>query len=149
MNNNDNVHQFDGLLKDDYVKMCDLDNKYLKNEISFSQCLNEILSSNNDKVINIINKIILSPESNYDSANNINFTDLFPRVWKFYRIYNSHEKCVFFDQIIEMESGLCSQGRTTRIFQIYRIWIDELENYIKDNKSIDKDIKEIFSKLLI
>lgn len=48
-----------------------------------------------------------------------------------------------------MESGLCSQGRTTRIFQIYRIWIDELENYIKDNKSIDKDIKEIFSKLLI
>lgn len=90
MNNNDNVHQFDGLLKDDYVKMCDLDNKYLKNEISFSQCLNEILSSNNDKVINIINKIILSQESNYDSANNINFTDLFPRVWKFYRIYNSH-----------------------------------------------------------
>ncbi len=144
-----NVHNYDGSLKESYKKLVELDNKYFKNNFEYQQCLDEIISENKE-CIDIINQIKTSPESNYDPINEIDFTDILPRVWKFYKyIQISNNKCVFFEQIIDIKTGLCSQGRTTRMFQLYKIWIDELERYIKNFDSIDKDIRQIFEQLKI
>jgi len=141
----DNVHQYDGKLRDDYIKLRTIDDKYLKTDIAFSQCLDEMEKFNS----HIISKIRLTPNDNYDSINDIDFSELCPRVWKFNRLLEESDNRVFFEQIDDMKTGLCPQGRTTRMFQIYNIWIDELIKYMTNIDSVDKDIRKVFDKLLI
>jgi len=143
---NNNVHQFDGTLNNNYSKLVEIDNSHLQNNLEYLQCLDEI-SKLDKEVSDIINQIRTTPDMNLDLSNNINFTDILPRVWKFYRLQD--DKCVFFEQILDMKTGLCAQGRTTRMFQLYKIWIDELEKFIKNPSNTDIDIRKIFEKLYL
>lgn len=142
-----NTHTYDGQIKDRYLSLKILDNKYLVNNITYEQALLEIYNSTSDNTVHqIIQKIQNSNYDNYDHTNTIHLVDLLPRVWKFYRLLN--DKTALYEQIIDMKTGLCAQGRTIRLFQLYQCWIDVMNDVISGNTT-DKENITIINKLLI
>jgi hypothetical protein len=150
-----NVHSYDGLLKESFDKLTYFDTKYLKQNFSYDEAIAEIkrcVIDINPKAYKILLQIENSKNTNFDPSNGIHFEDIFCRIWKFYRLIDikSDEMKCFFEQIADMESGLCAQGRSGgRLYQLYNIWIFELQKYIIDADSIDKDFKNVFDKLVI
>lgn len=149
------VHNFDGKLSDLYQSLVIIDDNYLKTELTYDQTLNEIIENSNNItnkiiqkiILNVINKIKSSSSNNFDTSNNVHFEDLIVRLWKFYRLVPNQDKAVFYEQLFDMRTGLCPQGRSgARLIQLYTSWIDALQDY---NKNIvkDKDILNVFTLL--
>lgn len=72
-------------------------------------------------------------ERNYDKKNNLSIADIFPRVWRFVKDYDDVSIKLFYEQIIDVIGGPCSQGRTTRMFQFYQIHMDNSDPIFKKN----------------
>ena len=75
-----------------------------------------------------INLFKTQDKQNYDPKNDIHVNDILPRVWRF--IKNEKDgllKLIFLEQIADISAkGACSQGRTTRLYQIYALYMDNL-----------------------
>ena len=142
-----NTHSYDSLLKKNYNDLKKIDINNLVQPINFNNTINEIYSYIRNLNFNLQNKqaidaIILiknDQKNNYDKENDINVEDLLPRVWRFVKNYDSSGKEIFVEQLSEIyNSGPCSQGRTTRLYQFYYPHIDQ-EN---DNDYIYKLLKK-------
>jgi hypothetical protein len=156
VNSGRSVHDWDGKLSEIYIDATKIDDSYLTTPSSYTQCIDEIIDDSKriaDKKIQqiitkVINTIKLSSSGNHDNTNNIHFEDVLPRVWKFYRLMPDSDKSVFYEQVFDMHTGMCPQGRAgARLLQLYFSWIEGLQMYLKDSKPVDVDVCNIFRQL--
>lgn len=85
------------------------------------------------KLNEALNLLTNDRKRNYDNKNDIHTEDILPRTWRFVRDYDQDGQIVFFEQLIDILGGACSQGRTTRIMQFYTVNMDggELIKYLR------------------
>ena len=142
-----NTHYYDGKFKEQYKIYRDYDEKncvtfdYIFLLFNYNIVLDEITEfiqnykSVNQSIISMkknamktINLFKTQDKQNYDPKNDIHINDILPRVWRF--IKNEKDgllKLIFLEQIADIsEKGACSQGRTTRLYQIYALYMDNL-----------------------
>ena len=136
------THFYDGKIKENYKKLVEYDNAVIVPEIpipDFSTTIAEIYSSINkqgnhkykisDKQrVNTIRSIRLmekiKDKSNYDSKNDIHVKDILPRVWRFIRKNKEDSMNLFIEQVSDIVNrGPCAQGRTTRLYQLYILYV--------------------------
>jgi len=67
----------------------------------------------------MLNLIRNDTSNNYDKENNIETIDILARTWFFVKRLPIEDRKILLEQIGEIRNGTCSQGRTTRIFQIF------------------------------
>ena len=141
------THFYDGKIKEQYKIYRNYDEKncvtfdYIFLLFNFNIVLDEITQfienykSVNENIIlikkNAMKTIQLfktQDKQNYDPKNDIHVNDILPRVWRF--IKNDKDKLlklIFLEQIADISAkGSCSQGRTTRLYQIYALYMDNL-----------------------
>lgn len=141
------THYYDGKFKEQYKIYRDYDEKncvtfdYIFLLFNYNIVLDEITEfiqnykSVNQSIISMkknamktINLFKTQDKQNYDPKNDIHVNDILPRVWRF--IKNEKDgllKLIFLEQIADISAkGACSQGRTTRLYQIYALYMDNL-----------------------
>lgn len=141
------THYYDGKIKEQYKVYRNYDEKncvtfdYIFLLFNFNIVLDEIsefienYKSVNENIIlmkknamKTINLFKTKDKQNYDPKNDIHVNDILPRVWRF--IKNEKDgllKLIFLEQIADISvKGACSQGRTTRLYQIYALYMDNL-----------------------
>ena len=141
------THYYDGKFKEQYKIYRDYDEKncvtfdYIFLLFNYNIVLDEITEfiqnykSVNQSIIlmkknamKTINLFKTQDKQNYDPKNDIHVSDILPRVWRF--IKNEKDeliKTIFLEQIADISTkGACSQGRTTRLYQIYSMYMDNL-----------------------
>jgi hypothetical protein len=128
-----NTHYYDGGLKDTYKKMVEKQNKetdFLTIKWTIDILFNELydtlnkLGIKNNDVINMLELIRNDSKNNYDPLNDIDTMDILTRTWYYVRKLPLDDRNMLFSQIGEIKNGPCSQGRTTRIYQIYYSFFD-------------------------
>lgn len=144
-----NVHEYDGKLGESYLELVNWDTEHLQPAQPFEEAMKEVsefvIGNTSEKemssIKNLLNMLSTQHKSNFDSSNKIDFEDIMPRVWRFYRLVDDpDDKLVFAQQIADIRKGTCPQGRAgARLYQLYFLWID----HGKSNwKSIDEPDKE-------
>lgn len=150
------VHDWDGKLGTDYIDITKFDDAHLSTPLSYTECIGEIIDNAKKiddvqirtTILNVIDTIKTPAIGNYDSTNNVHLEDVLSRVWKFYRLMPDSDKSVFYEQLLDMNTGMCPQGRAgARLIQLYFSWIDGLQMYLKDKKIVDDDVCNIFHQL--
>jgi hypothetical protein len=133
MSNYLNTHYYDGSLKEGYkqlVKKQDKDTDFLTINMTIDTLFNELYDTLGKlKVIdgNIRNMLELmrnDTKNNYDPLNDIDTIDILNRTWYYVKKLPLEDRIMLFSQIGEIRNGPCSQGRTTRIYQIYYSFFD-------------------------
>ena len=127
-----NTHYYDGTLKNSYKELVDFQNKntdFLKQKWDINIVIKEIhdnidklpnISPTNQKIISDILKLFYIDKSgNYDQLNDIDILDILCRTWYFVKKQPIEDQISFYQQLLEINNGKCSQGRSTRIYQIY------------------------------
>jgi hypothetical protein len=119
-----NTHYYDTHIKSIYKELCIRQNDYMVNENLFSELYESleqinIVNGSKDNIRNMLKLIQNDSNNNYDSANDIQTIDILDRTWAFVKKLPLEDRIILFEQIAEINNGTCSQGRTTRIFQIY------------------------------
>lgn len=119
-----NTHYYDTHIKSIYKELCILQNTYVLNENLFNELYESleqiiIVNGSKDTIRNMLKLIQNDSNNNYDSANDIQTIDILDRTWAFVKKLPLEDRNILFEQIAEINNGPCSQGRTTRIFQIY------------------------------
>jgi hypothetical protein len=126
-----NTHYYDKKIGNIYRELCLIQNtnyNYLVNIITPQQLFNELFqsldaiqltSSTKDTIRNMLNLIRNDTSNNYDKENNIETIDILARTWFFVKRLPIEDRKILLEQIGEIRNGTCSQGRTTRIFQIF------------------------------
>ncbi len=112
-----NTHHYDGKWLDRLEKL----RTKISSNITFEQTCDEILIKHPDTE-NIIRMLSKDKNQNYDVINKVNIEELLPLAWTAFR--NTELENLLIEQIIDIKNGSCSQGRTTRIFQVLEILID-------------------------
>tara|TARA_Y100000389_G_C17366000_1_gene466349 strand:+ start:229 stop:882 length:654 start_codon:yes stop_codon:yes gene_type:complete len=139
------THFYDGKIKEQYKVYRNYDEKncvtfdyifllfnynIVLDEISqFIQNYNGLNSTKLKKdAIKTIQLFKTKDKQNYDPKNDIHVNDILPRVWRFIKNENDEFiKRLFLEQIADISAkGACSQGRTTRLYQIYALYMDNL-----------------------
>ena len=83
---------------------------------SLNVLLGEINRTLNDPLVNQVSDLLLNtPSQNYDPVNDVDFVELLSLTWS---LITSDLIDLFKEQYTDILNGTCSQGRTTRIFQI-------------------------------
>ena len=139
------THFYDGKIKEQYKIYRNYDEKncvtfdYIFLLFNFNIVLDEITEfiqnykgindvSMKKNAIKTIHLFKTQDKHNYDPKNDIHVNDILPRVWRF--IKNDKDvliKTIFLEQIADISTkGACSQGRTTRLYQIYSMYMDNL-----------------------
>jgi hypothetical protein len=126
-----NTHYYDGSLKAQFkqlVQIQDAKTDFMKHRWNSNEVLKEIYD-NTDKqqltqqekygVERALKLILSDPRGNYDPVNDINVLEILCRTWYFVRREPVEDQKAFYQQLNEINNGTCSQGRTTRIFQIF------------------------------
>lgn len=128
MTNYLNTHYYDGSLKDTYKQLVKKQNEttdYLDINMSIDILFNELydtlgqLCLIDGDIKNMLKLIKNDTNSNYDLINDIDTLDILNRTWYYVRKMELQDRIMLFSQIGEINNGTCSQGRTTRIYQIY------------------------------
>jgi hypothetical protein len=123
-----NTHYYDRSLKDSYkelVKKQNTDTDFLTINMSIDTLFNELydtlnqLRLNDSDIKNMLGLIRNDTNNNYDTLNDIHTMDILNRTWYYVRKMELGDRIMLFNQIEEIKNGPCSQGRTTRIYQIY------------------------------
>ena len=141
----ENTHFYDGKIKDQYKKYREYDEKNCTsfNHVHLLSNFNTVLDEISQFILNYngVNSTKLKKDAmktiqlfknqdkqNYDPKNHIHVNDILPRVWRF--IKNEKDELliqIFLEQIADISTkGPCSQGRTTRLYQIYALYMDNL-----------------------
>lgn len=118
------VHYYDGHLEWLYSKLkndmlsktiMSLDDSVAEIKLSIS---NSILNNLKKSIaLNILDKLYSQDTENYDTINRIHIHNLLPLIWT--KIHNLDDivKNCFIEQLIDINSGLCPQGRVARLLQ--------------------------------
>jgi hypothetical protein len=126
-----NTHYYDTHLKNIYKELCNLQNtnsNYLSNTITNETLFRELNESldaldtthiSKDTIRKMLQLVQNDNYGNYDSANDIETLDILSRTWFYVKKLPLEDRKILFEQLGEIQNGTCSQGRTTRIFQIY------------------------------
>lgn len=119
-----NTHYYDTHIKSIYKELCILQDNYVPNENLFSELYESLEQINitnvsKDTIKEMIKLIQNDSNNNYDSKNDIQTIGILDRTWAFVKKLPLEDRNILFEQIAEIKDGTCSQGRTTRIFQIY------------------------------
>jgi hypothetical protein len=119
-----NTHYYDTYIKSIYKDLCIRQNDYVPNENLFNELYESLEQINTsgiskDTIREMLKLIQNDISNNYDSANDIQTIDILDRTWAFVKKLPLEDRIILFEQIGEIKNGTCSQGRTTRIFQIY------------------------------
>lgn len=119
-----NTHYYDTHIKSIYKDLCIRQNDYVPNENLFNELYESLEQINTngiskDTIKEMLKLIQNDISNNYDSANDIQTIDILDRTWAFVKKLPLEDRIILFEQIGEIKNGTCSQGRTTRIFQIY------------------------------
>lgn len=127
-----NTHHYDGKIGDLYKKMTlvqDNNDDYKTYDKSEKKIFDEISDSlqhfTTDRnillgILKMLKMLVTDRNNNYDRANDIDALDILCRTWYYVRKEKNEDRKTFFEQIYEINNGSCPQGRTTRIFQIYK-----------------------------
>lgn len=126
-----NTHYYDGCLKDQYRELVQVQNtktNFLKEKWDINIVIREIhdninnlpIISSIDKnnIVKVLKLLYTDRNTNYDSINDIDVLDILCRTWYCVRVLPIIDQIPFYIQLMEINNGKCSQGRTTRIFQI-------------------------------
>jgi len=141
------THYYDTKLKEEYKRLVNIDNCFLRSPMSFDDTIIDIQNRLNldysmnklldedtiNKAKSVLDLVLQDRINNYDVLNDIHFEDLLPRVWRFLKNYESEGLVVFYEQLKEITSGSCPQGRTTRIFQFYNIHMNNKDEIFVQN----------------
>ena len=132
-----NTHYYDGSLKEQYKKLVELQNTttdFLQQKWDINIVIKEIhdnidklpkISNRNKDIIVKVLKLFYSERaSNYDSINDIDVLDILCRTWYFVKKQPIEDQIPFYIQLMEINNGKCSQGRSTRIYQIYNTFFN-------------------------
>lgn len=125
-----NVHHYDGKWEDT--------DKYIKEIKSISiEIKKQAIASLRQRLVNFLNTDnigvalynfdIIARDNVYDPINKINVYDL---MYILEGVCKHYEDCtdllkLIVEQLIDMSTGLCPQGRTTRLYQLAVSFIDE------------------------
>jgi len=107
-----NTHYYDGKWE---IKIPDIK----VNHDDFIKCIDEInLFFKCCQVYKVSKLVTTDLENNWDPSNNISFEYLLTFVWN--KVKNNSDLIPLFkEQYTDILKGTCSQGRTTRMYQIY------------------------------
>ncbi len=126
-----NTHYYDGSLKEQYKNLVNIQNTktdFLQQKWDINVVMKEIYEgltrqNRNPLETQQINQMLrlfyTDPQSNYDSLNEIDVLDLLCRTWYFVKKEKPEDQSIFYDQLLEIKNGTCSQGRSTRLYQVY------------------------------
>jgi hypothetical protein len=119
-----NTHYYDTHIKSIYKELCILQDNYVPDKNLFSELYESleqinIVNGSKDTIKEMLKLIQNDSNNNYDSKNDIHTIDILDRTWAFVKKLPLEDRNMLFEQIGEIKDGTCSQGRTTRIFQIY------------------------------
>ena len=143
--NNIDTHYYDGMIGNIYKELVITDDKELVNNLTFNECLNEIMSSldnyKEDEIDKPICKNVLflfqnDLDNNYDDTNDIKLEDILVRTWRFIKHYEKDALLLFLEQIGDIYYGPCPQGRVTRLFQFYQYHINNKDRIYNICKKI-------------
>lgn len=110
-----NTHDYDGKLDTELIG--DLPtNLPVDEKVGFIQSILNDEIKNNPRALNSYN-VILSGNGNYDNANKLDALDLLWLCCK-HAENNKDFKEILIESLADIQFGICSQGRTTRLFQI-------------------------------
>lgn len=114
------THFYDSKLKEHVVAIMEK----FTSDSSFEQTLLEITTmvangsyNRKNEIMRTIN--IFRQSGNYDDTNNVSVDDILPRLWKVVKTWDDSAKNVFFEQLADVNNGACSQGRCTRLLQLF------------------------------
>ena len=124
-----NTHFYDGQLHPRFVEIQTI----IKNPLSLDQTYKEI-------ALLIDNKLKQKPKqrqqammilqrlqtdrgksANHDQKNHIHVDQLLPLVWTCVKEYDESGQSLFLEQLIEIQGGMCPQGRTARLLQMVEL----------------------------
>lgn len=114
MSNLINTHYYDGKWNVDFVN-------YKISHEDFIECISEINNKFNCESIRKVSNLVLTDlKNNWDPSNNISFEYICIYVWN--KVKSNEDLLPLFkEQYQDILNGTCSQGRTTRLYQIYLI----------------------------
>ena len=133
IHSNTDTHHYDGNIKLLYKSLVEIDNVELNNNVSFNNALNEIFTKVESFENGTIDKVYCKntlylfendTQNNYDVTNDIHLEDILTRTWRFVRISDIDILQLFLEQLADVYNGSCPQGRITRIFQFYRLFME-------------------------
>lgn len=125
------THFYDGKIKELYKELVYKQNTttdFTSIKWNINEVLKEIINNKsrlnlNQEKNNLVNRaiflIIHERDSNYDPINDIDVLDILCRTWYFVKKLEPNEQIEFYNQLMEINNGSCSQGRSTRLFQIF------------------------------
>ena len=128
-----NTHYYDRGLKEGYrelVKKQNTDTDFLNINMTIDTLFNELydtlgkLKIIDGDIRNMLELIRNDTKNNYDHLNDIDTMDILNRTWYYVKKLPLEDRIMLFIQIGEIRNGPCSQGRTTRIYQIYYSFFD-------------------------
>ncbi|AYV78063.1 MAG: hypothetical protein Edafosvirus4_47 [Edafosvirus sp.] len=117
------THYYDGKLKEQVKiiieKISDCDkplNEIIQNIVELSQNLKY---NRHNEVVRSLQLFMNDKRNNYDSTNDITIEQLLPKLWCHIEKWDDGAKKIFLEQIADINHGSCSQGRNTRLIQLF------------------------------
>jgi hypothetical protein len=117
-----NTHDYDGKLRE-------LANYLLEKysaEVTFDESINEIRQFTQEvnyhrkgEVFRCLEIFISDKNNNYDNTNNVRIENILPKLWSIIRKWEKDGKLVLLEQLADTIHGSCSQGRNTRLLQLF------------------------------
>lgn len=116
------THHYDGklqgLIKEIFDKI-PIENPNMENIYNQIRELSLSLKfTRHNQVIQALGLFENDKQNNYDPTNKVSVEDILPRLWIIVEKWEDSAKLIFLEQIADVVNGSCSQGRTTRLFQL-------------------------------
>lgn len=121
-----NTHFYDGQLNPRFLEI----QKAIPNPLSLDQTFQEIINLINQQkpkqkqqATRIIQRLKADrgKPANHDQKNQIHVDQLLPLVWTRVKEYDHTGQSLFIEQLIEIQGGMCPQGRTARLLQMVEL----------------------------
>jgi hypothetical protein len=109
------THYYDGKWLETYQEI-------IKDKVAnctFEQAIQQI-NSKWPQAISVSNILLQQRQQNYDHKNKVSIESLIPIIWSGIQ-GNVDLQNLFLEQYLDILGGTCSQGRTTRMFQILQL----------------------------
>lgn len=110
------THYYDGHWMEEYL----LVKSKFKTNLTFEETC-KIIVRKHPRTQDIINLLLYDRENNYDVVNKVSMEELLPLAWQ--QFSNTELESLLIEQLLDIKNGVCSQGRTTRVFQLLALMI--------------------------
>lgn len=117
-----NTHDYDGKLKELATYLLE---KY-QADVTFDESIEEIKKLTEEtkylrkgEVFRCLELFVSDKNNNYDNTNNVKIENILPKLWTIIRKWETDGKLVMLEQLADVVHGSCSQGRNTRLLQLF------------------------------